>query len=417
MSAWQEFLKYVDQLRGVEPEKTPGPVMFSFVNRYLEPMDSIKYRIQYDGKTVAGVTSKERHTVEIQPVSLRPIKVYAWSRVRRDFKLIDEVTPVLGRRLLINERMKTYKHRSKTQLHPKPQPLASPTKAKPAAPSQQTRPAVSNDQPQGVEPVRTKNQKAEPEHQTNRPATDTIQVAQLKKIFPAADDAYLGKVAAELNTDLAKYKLETPLRRAHFFAQVRQEAGAELSPREESLNYRPSVLKEKFSYYKKHPDEAEQDGRIEEFQVVDKTIQGKIKKIKKKVVIQKANQEQIANKAYANREGNKSIASGDGWKFRGRGIFQLTLRSNYEAFDADYSKYWSDKKPNIKDNPDVVVDFPYFIRSAVWFWIRNDVYSRADRGSSDSAVDLVTERVNGPAKDAADKRRKNFHDLTYPAFK
>lgn len=417
MSTWQDFLRFLDELRGGEAGPVPGAVMFSFVNRYLEPMDNIKYRIEFDGKTVSGITSKEQHSVEILPVSFKPIKVYAWSRVRKDFKLIDEVSPVAGKRLLINERMKTFKHDSKTQPHPRPQPASplpqtQPAKAQPASKGTANR----HQQPQGVEPVKAKNANEEPEHRTNRPVGDKIEVVQLKKIFPAADESYLGKVADELNRDLEKYKLDTPLRRAHFFAQVRQEAGAGLSPKQESLNYRPDVLIDKFSYYQAHPAEAKADGRLEEMVEAEKVVKGVKKKVKVKKIVHKADQATIANKAYGGRGGNGAAVTGDGWRFRGRGIFQLTLRDNYTNFNSEYTRYWNDGAVDFLKSPDAVCEYPYFIRSAVWFWLKHSIYTKADRGATAAAVNAVT-RVINPGMDGAAERRNNFDELTYPAFK
>jgi predicted chitinase len=426
MSSWKEFLDYLDSLRGIKREPTPGAVMFCFVNRYLEPMEDIKYRIEFDGKVVTGITTASQHWREVNPASLQPIKVFAWSRVRKSFKLIDEVTPVLGKRLLINEHMKTFKHSSKTLRHPDTRSALP--KGTGNHPKQQPMPAHNtpvdrNQQPQGVQPVHATNPSAEPVHQANRAVAGSIEVAQLKKIFPAAIEAYLTKVAAELNTDLPKYKLDTPLRRAHFFAQVRQEAGSSLSPKEESLSYTVEKLKDPingpFKYYKSHHSEADLDGRIDGVKTIETKVGSKTIRTKKTYVIRPANQEAIANKAYANRRemGNGDVASGDGWRFRGRGIFQLTGRSNYTRFSQEYGKLWSDANPDFATHPEKLVEFPYFIRSAVWFWVDNEIYAVADRGSSDSTIDSVTELVNGTAKHAADKRRANFKNLTYSAFK
>lgn len=323
MSSWQEFLRLLNLTD--EAEQRPGPIMISFLNRYLEPLDSIKYQIEYDDKKISGLTTRIRHTVEIKPLSFRSVKVYVWSRAKQEFKLIDEITPVSGKRLLINERLKTYKHKSDTELHPQTSNNdSSQTPKSKEAPKKPTSPVRP---PQGVEPVKTTNKNAEPEHQTNRGATDKIQVAQLKKIFPAAEESYLGQVADELNTDLEKYKLDTTLRRAHFFAQVRQEAGAKLSPKQENLNYRPEVLISKFSYYGEHRDEAEKDGRLERIETVEKIVKKTKKEVKVKTIVQQADQEAIANKAYGGRSRNGPASTGDGWRFRGRGIFQLTLRA------------------------------------------------------------------------------------------
>ena len=93
-----------------------------------------------------------------------------------------------------------------------------------------------------------------------------------------------------------KFNINTCIRRCHFLAQIRQEAGAKLEISEgENLNYSAELLKSKdkgpFKYFKEHPDEAEKYGRTE---------------------THKANPEAIANRAYANRNGNGDITSGIG---------------------------------------------------------------------------------------------------------
>lgn len=79
----------------------------------------------------------------------------------------------------------------------------------------------------------------------------------------------------------------------------------------EGFNYRPQVLIDKFAYYRNHPQDAQTDGYIP----------GK----------QAANKQSIANRAYGGREGNDDIASGDGWRYRGRGMKQLTFKNNYRS--------------------------------------------------------------------------------------
>lgn len=74
--------------------------------------------------------------------------------------------------------------------------------------------------------------------------------------------------------------------------------------------------------------------------------------------------ELIGNYAYANRMGNGNPDSGDGWKYRGRGIIQLTGKANYEA---------AEKELGIKcvDNPDMISGIECAARVAVWFWVKN----------------------------------------------
>lgn len=418
MTQWQDFF---DQFRrngtAPAPAPIPGPILFNFVNRYLEPMPDIKYKIVYEGREEKGTTTAQKNSVKIETKTLAPVKVYAWSRRASAYKLIDTCTPKMGVRQLINERMKTFKHDSRTHPHPAPQVLPPPSPP-PRAPA--PRPPAPGPTPtanQGVQPQQRNNSNGEPEHQTQRPVPGNITVAQLKKIFPAAPDDYLGNVAAELNADLPKYKLDTILRRSHFFAQVRQEAGPTLSPKQENLNYRPAVLRSKFSYYGSHPDEATADGRLEEMRIVQKTVRGVTRNVQVKTVVHRANQETIANKAYGDRSENGTASTGDGWRFRGRGIFQLTLRKNYRLFNEEYHSYWGGNQPNFLVEADQVVEFPYYIRSAVWYWLKNSVYLKADAGSTATAIDNVTEAINGRARDGAAERRHNFDELTYPAFR
>jgi len=220
-----------------------------------------------------------------------------------------------------------------------------------------------------------------------------ITATQLSQLFPEADDAYLEQVASELNTNLSKYGLDTSLRCAHFFAQVMQEAGPEMQAQVENLNYNAKAL-QMFSYYRLHPAEAEQDAYSR-----DPTT-GKI--------VRPANQQQIANKAYANRIGNGDVASGDGWQFRGRGFIQVTGRANYAALTTQYGTIYGANGADFVANPDQVASFPYSVRSAVCFWIQHGLPALADHGSSDLNVDAITAVVN-KGTDSYGERRNNFH--------
>lgn len=108
------------------------------------------------------------------------------------------------------------------------------------------------------------------------------------------------------------------------------------------------------------------------------------------------NPKALANRAYANRNGNGDEASGDGWDFRGSGPFQLTGRGNFQAFsDTTGIDYVS--------NPSWVREDPrHGSLAAGWFWAEtgcNDLMSDA------SGFDTTTKRVNGPAMLGAAPRR------------
>ncbi len=94
----------------------------------------------------------------------------------------------------------------------------------------------------------------------------------------------------------------------------------------------------------------------------------------------------IANLVYAGRMGNGSEASGDGFKYRGRGIIQITGKTNY----SDCSKFlFNDSR--LIDSPDMLIQKEYAILSACWFWVKNNLNTYADKG------DFVglTKRING----------------------
>jgi putative chitinase len=109
--------------------------------------------------------------------------------------------------------------------------------------------------------------------------------------------------------------------------------------------------------------------------------------------------EKIANKVYANRMGNGSEASGDGWKWRGRGPIQLTGKDNYTAFAADV------KRPDVLKNPDLVVGELAF-ESALWFFRKNGLLAIADKGVTDAVITQITKRVNGGTHGLDDRLKK-----------
>jgi len=95
-------------------------------------------------------------------------------------------------------------------------------------------------------------------------------------------------------------------------------------------------------------------------------------------------QEVIANRIYANRMGNGDEASGDGWRFCGRGLIQLTGRSNYTAFAQSINT-------PVEQVTDFLQTFEGCVQSACWFWEANNLNQFADR----NAIDQESRIVNG----------------------
>lgn len=227
-----------------------------------------------------------------------------------------------------------------------------------------------------------------------------LQKADLKKIFENITEPYLTQVVDEINKISGRHFLNTALRQSHFFGQVRQEAGATMAATSENLNYAPAVLKSKFSYYRANPAEADADGYTK--------TNGRIAKA--------ANQEAIANKAYAPpRVGN--ILPDDGWRFRGRGLKQLTGRGNYTIFTKEYQIYWAIDTQDCLASPELVMSFPYSVRSAVWFWVSQRCVRAADTGMGDVQVDAVSHIVNSgetgvPHLNRREYAKKSFDNLS-----
>ena len=184
-------------------------------------------------------------------------------------------------------------------------------------------------------------------------------------------------VIFQIPDTMQKFELNTPLRLAHFLAQTGHESGG-FKATTENLNYGAKGLLGIFKKY--FPTEA------------------KAKEYERKP-------EKIANLVYGGRMGNGPEASGEGFKFRGRGYIQLTGKDNYKAFDAVVPE-------DILANPDLVAS-KYPLLSAAWFFHKNGLHKLADGGATDAVVTSVTKRVNGGTIGLADriKHFKEYHNL------
>jgi len=219
-----------------------------------------------------------------------------------------------------------------------------------------------------------------------KPGGGKITLPMLRKIWTdnrKVRDEVLQQVADELNDNLERCHLNTELRLYHFMAQVYQETGASFII-DENLNYAATALPGLFKYYRLHPDEQQVDGRT---------------------AAHRANQEAIANKAYGGRNGNKE--PGDGWRYKGRGMKQLTGRDNYIAFTGYSKKTWDDPV-NYEEKPELIsTDVKLAVRSALFFWDDNELYLIADGGYSKKQADGITYVVNRYT-DSYEKRYDNL---------
>jgi putative chitinase len=179
---------------------------------------------------------------------------------------------------------------------------------------------------------------------------------QLQKILPKVKN--IGDWYSAMIDALPQYEINTVERVSAFIAQCAHESGG-FTLLQENLNYGAKGLTGTFHKY--FPTEA--DAKPYERQP-----------------------EKIANRVYANRMGNGDEHSGEGWKYRGRGLIQLTGKDNYRRFS--HAAFDDD---TILDNPDLLLEPYYALHSACWFWNDKMLNDYAD------TQDLVTmtKKING----------------------
>ena len=180
-------------------------------------------------------------------------------------------------------------------------------------------------------------------------------------------------VIAQIPSIQTKFEINTPLRLAHFLAQCGHESGG-FKVLRENLNYGAKGLRSIFGKY--FPTDA-------------------------LALAYERKPEKIANKVYANRMMNGDEASGDGYKFCGRGYIQLTGKENYTNFGKAI-------EVDLTTTPDLVAT-QYPLLSAAWFFHKNGLHKLADGGATDAVVTSVTKRVNGGIIGLAD-RIKHFNE-------
>ena len=167
-----------------------------------------------------------------------------------------------------------------------------------------------------------------------------------------------------VNAVIQRFKLDTKVRAAAFLAQVGHES-ARLTRLVENLNYSAEGLVATWP-----------------------------KRFDTKLAAQVARKpEQIASIAYADRLGNGSQASGDGWKYRGRGLIQITGKSNYRDCGAVLGL-------DLLSNPSLLEIPTNAAMSAGWFWSMNGLNALTDAGE----IETLTRRINGGLNGLADRK-------------
>jgi len=171
---------------------------------------------------------------------------------------------------------------------------------------------------------------------------------------------------------LPDYDINTPERVAAFLAQTMHESGG-YRALTENLNYQAASLMRVWP------------SRFPTMEIADQYAH---------------NQEMIANRAYCDRMGNGDEASGDGWRYCGRGLIQLTGKQNYTKFAESIDT-------PLEQIPEFLATFEGAVQSACWFWESNNLNQYADTGD----ILTMTKRINGGTLGLEDRQQHYTHAL------
>lgn len=191
--------------------------------------------------------------------------------------------------------------------------------------------------------------------------------SQLKYIQPDILDNDINRYLDPLNQMMDRYDITSSIRKAHFLAQVLEESMC-FRYTEENLYYSPSRLMQIFGHHFGSLSEAKSYAE---------------------------NPIKTANRVYANRLGNGDETTGDGWRYRGRGLIQLTGKNNYKAFTLHSGSNFLNAPDGVSNDPLIAVQV------ATWYWKLEGLNALSD---NDDLIG-ITKRING-GLNGLDKRRK-----------
>jgi predicted chitinase len=210
-----------------------------------------------------------------------------------------------------------------------------------------------------------------------------------------SDTEYFQQVLPWLNTYADIYKVNTKLRVAHFLAQTASESS--LANVKEKLMY---SVKDMLAIFSNKP---KKDGTYPH---------PKLRETPEKYAM---HPEALANYVYSNRMHNGNEESGDGFKYRGRGVIQLTGKCNYEGFTRRHNNFYPKDQHDFVAKPDLITDYlRYGIEAAFVFWDMNNINAFCTDDPQLKGVEAVTSIVNGG--DNALRHRKQVYQLLINKF-
>lgn len=243
---------------------------------------------------------------------------------------------------------------------------------------------------------------------------------KMAQIFPTADASRREEVLKTFKRYCNRFEINTPLRIAHFFAQVKEEVGDGLRGKVEDLTYSVAALQVKFGrYFNTYPHEAQLFGyknkiTIQQYNLLP--IQEKALYIRSgnKYYKQLANEDEIAKRIYCcnNSSGYFTLVQGgcqDGILYKGKGFLQLTWKGNYAAVNNILQQKVPEEGLDIVTNPDSIIETIPGLLSAMGYWEWKNLNTKADQGQTPQVVNSITEVVNYyTSENSYLERRNNF---------
>lgn len=199
-----------------------------------------------------------------------------------------------------------------------------------------------------------------------------MSILSLQQLKQMVKNPHIDHWHEALDQLLDDYEINTPLRVAHFVAQCAHESGNFVFIKE-NLNYKAASLQKLFSKYFPTAELAQQYAN---------------------------KPERIANRIYANRMGNGPETSGDGFRYCGRGLIQLTGKDNYTFFAGSLDI-------PVEEASDYLATFEGAAQSACWFWEQNNLNRFADAND----VKGLTRAINGGYIGLSDREKHTEHAL------
>lgn len=262
--------------------------------------------------------------------------------------------------------------------------------------------------------------------------TAPVTVAQLRELFPDVKEDTLKTVADTYTKYMKELQMDTCWNKAHFFAQAAIETGFKLHIKKgENMDYESeerlhNVFLSRFFEGEWVKDKS--SGKKKFVPLVDSNAEfhdEKNRVFKSKELSQKAKQlinskpkdQNIANFVYANINGNKNEASGDGWRFRGSGLIQLTGRGNFKMVNDKIEKLWGQSiltdsgADQVRENPELAV------LTAMGYFAAKGINRIANGASSDQQIKEVCLKVGDDVDIKINNRKTKNHEEKKRFFK